>query len=528
MSKKVPPVPPILTGPNQDTDADKTKLGVAVAPLDARGRATGAKQAATGSFFSAEDDEQAVEERMAFEKLMQMRKARRRKRIIGGCVAAALVAAYGIYLALSHPKVDTSGLDVQTITVVREDFVDAIDGTGKAQPLSSTVVAPEVDGIISAVNVHEGDFVNKGDTLMSITNPDLDRAVNDAAVALKQAQLSLKQAEAAYAAAEKSNAQASSAAAQAAAGLAEGGAGADGAGADAAALLGQPQDLTSLAGEIETAKLAVDQAQDAYDQAQATANKRNVVAPVSGTLVVMNAKVGENLGQSAAAAAGASGSLMEISDLTQMTVRIQVNEADISKVHVDQKATVSFAALPDVEAEATVTRISSVSSTGTAQDMSYGGMTPVTYDVDLLIPQPVAGLKPGMTASVSIVMQEVPNALTVPASAVAMDAPDAYYVMRKTSFDEKNGTMKFEKVPVKILAQTSSVYALEGLNEGDEIALDPYSAPGAEDEVASDGSPTGDTAPDTSVEASTSAAGAPDAATNAATSAATASATEAA
>lgn len=488
MSKNVPPVPPILTGPKKDKPTDlgsrtqgtdstagRTQLGAAIAPLDARSHGQGERAAGKATFFSAEDDGQAVEERMAFEKLMAMRKTRRKKRIVGACVAAALVAAYGIYLAFSHPSVDTSGLDMQTITVFREDFVDSIDGTGKAQPLSSTVIAPEVTGIISAVNVHEGDFVHKGDTLMSISNPELDRQVNDAAVALKQAKLTLSQAQAAYAAAEKGAALASSSRAQGVTGVFAGTTDADEADA---ALASQPQDLSTLAVEIENAKIAVDQAQAAFDQAQETAGKRNVVAPASGTLVVMNAKVGENLGQSVAAG-GSNGSLMEISDLTQMTVRIQVNEADISKVQVNQTATVHFAALPDVETEATVTRISSVTSAGSTATIDYGGGAPVTYDVDLLIPQPVEGLKPGMTASVSIVLQKIPNSTTVPINSVGIDGSDSYYVMRKVAFDEKSGSMQFEKVPVKVLAQTDTLYALDGLDDGDEIALDPYGVPGA-------------------------------------------------
>lgn len=184
----------------------------------------------------------------------------------------------------------------------------------------------------------------------------------------------------------------------------------------------------------------------------------------------MNAQVGASTDSAANA-----GGLIQIADLTQMTVKVQVNEVDISRVSVGQMAKATFSALPGVELDAQVTRIATVAGSG---EDSYGyGRGVVTYDVSLLIPQPAAELKPGMTANVQIMLQSVPDTLMVPSSCVAMDEAGCSYVMVVTDYE--TGAIERRSVTVRASDQTTS--AIEGdVSEGDEVLLDPYSAPGAD------------------------------------------------
>ena len=90
-----------------------------------------------------------------------------------------------------------------------------------------------------------------------------------------------------------------------------------------------------------------------------------------------------------------------------MKVNVQINEVDISRIAVDQKAQVSFTALRDLYCDAVVTHVSAVSSNGADAGASYDnpGRSIVSYTVDLLISSPDASIKPGMTANVDIMIQ---------------------------------------------------------------------------------------------------------------------------
>ena len=186
----------------------------------------------------------------------------------------------------------------------------------------------------------------------------------------------------------------------------------------------------------------------------------------------MNAVNGASVGSSAPGASNA-GPLITIADLSQMKVNVQINEVDISRIAVDQKAQVSFTALRDLYCDAVVTHVSAVSSNGADAGASYDnpGRSIVSYTVDLLISSPDASIKPGMTANVDIMIQYMDNVLTVPLVAV-MDDGDGAYVNVVTSRDEK-GYPQVKRVSVTVKAQSSTTAVIEGtgIEDGTEVMI---------------------------------------------------------
>ena len=69
--------------------------------------------------------------------------------------------------------------------VFRGEFSESVSATGSAQPHTSVVVTPEVDGIIEGVSVALDDHVEEGQTLFSVRNDDVDREVRQAELALR-------------------------------------------------------------------------------------------------------------------------------------------------------------------------------------------------------------------------------------------------------------------------------------------------------------------------------------------------------
>lgn len=320
---------------------------------------------------AAPEAEEDVEERLALESLQRHRRARRRKKAIAAGVVGGVVLAAGIAWAVmtSASSQPAEEAPLQTIPLMREEFSESVQATGTAQPLTSVVVTPEADGVIASVDVALDDAVAEGQVLLTIRNDELDRAV-------KQAELDLRTKRAENDAVQKAYNELYYAAREE--------------GTDEAWDAANAKLI-----ELETSRLNLEIAQDAYDDAVATAAGRTVKAPASGSVVALNAVTGASVGTggttSSGAEGGGSGPLVQIADLSQMTVKVQVNEVDISRIAVGQAARVTFSALPGTMLDAQVTRIS---TTATADP--YGGSGGVvTYDVELLIPEPAPELKPG-------------------------------------------------------------------------------------------------------------------------------------
>ena len=311
--------------------------------------------------------------------------------------------------------------------------INIVDAKGTLQPLSATVITPEVGGQIESVNVVAGQTVKEGDVLMTIKNPELDRAVAEADRALRQARADL-------AAAQQTLAEAKQLASQPTADPTAGPAG-DVAGAQQA---------------VNAAQVAVESAQASYNDAAAKAALRTVKAPATGSIVAMNAQVGADLGESLGGA-GTNGPLMQIADLSKMKVTIQVEEEDIASVAVDQTATISCPAFPDLSMTGRVTGIASIAS-GDGAQMSYDGMggSP-TFAVDIMIDAPDPRLKPGMTAEVSLTTQKLENVVMVPMTALLTDDGETYYVNLETD-PETHAT---ERLDVRVVAKNDD-YAVVG------------------------------------------------------------------
>ena len=406
-----------------------------------------------------DESDEDMEARLAMESLMRHRRARRRKKLIAGGIVGAIVLAGAVVWGISKFTGSAGGDDapqLMTTFVDRGDFTEAVEASGAAKPVTSVVVNPEVSGTIESVNVAEGDTVQEGDVLLTVKNDELDKAIRDAEMGVRDARLGVNQAWATYNEAcskynnwiptyDKDGNETGS------------------------EREGDANSVEEAERGIERANNGLSDAQEAYNIAVANAEKRTVRAPKSGSVVVMNAQVGASTDSAANA-----GGLIQIADLSQMTVKVQVNEVDISRVSVGQMAKATFSALPGVELDAQVTRIATVAGSG-EDSYGYGGGV-VTYDVSLLIPQPAAELKPGMTANVQIMLQSVPDTLMVPSSCVAMDEAGGSYVMVVTDYE--TGAVERRSVTVRASDQTTS--AIEGdVSEGDEVLLDPYSAPGA-------------------------------------------------
>lgn len=380
------------------------------------------------------DDEQGnagISDDEAYAKLKAKRAERRRKKLVRRGIAAGIVGGIiliAIIVSVVLNSQPQSAGEPVTDMVMEGTFTTTVEAKGQLKPISASVVSPSVDGAVASINVQAGQSVNEGDVLMTIKNDELDNAVAEAQRAVAAAQEDLKNAQAALAAAQ-------------AAPTSE----ADGATASTDAT------ANANASAVSSAQRNLASAQATLDQANAKATERTVKAPSSGSIVELNAKVGATVtGGMVMGEGDTSGGkqCMQIADLSKMKVTVQVGEKDIAKIAVGQSANVTYPAFPDIVSQGTVTAIASVANS----DAANGGGGSVTFNVDILIEAPDSRLKPGMTAEVSVVTEQLDDVVMVPTMALMTEDGEHYYVNLATD-DEGKET---RRVKVTVVTQNDN------------------------------------------------------------------------
>ena len=367
----------------------------------------------------------------AYAKLKAKRAERRRKKLIRRGIAAGIVGGMiliAIIVSVVLTSQPQSAGEPVTDMVMEGTFTTTVEAKGQLKPISASVVSPSVDGTVASINVQAGQSVNEGDVLMTIKNDELDRNVAEAQRAVTAAQEDL------------ANAKKAAAAAQAAPTT-------DVDGASAATGVSAASADTNA---VSAAQRSLASAQANLDQANAKAASRTVTAPSSGSIVELNAKVGATVtGGMIMGESDTSGGkqCMQIADLSKMKVTVQVGEKDIAKIAVGQSANVTYPAFPDIVSQGTVTAIASVANS----DAANGGGS-VTFNVDILIEAPDARLKPGMTAEVSVVTEQLDDVVMVPTMALMTEDGEHYYVNVATD-DEGKET---RRVKVTVVTQNDN------------------------------------------------------------------------
>jgi RND family efflux transporter MFP subunit len=162
--------------------------------------------------------------------------------------------------------------------------------------------------------------------------------------------------------------------------------------------------------------------------------------------------------------------IFSLPDLNNMQVKLRVHESVVKKVVEGLTATMQVEALPNQTLHGKVTKVASVAQ---SDGWRGGGVKEYQTEVSIDDLPKEAGLRPGMTAEVKILIRVVENALTVPVQAVTeLDSEQVAYVV-------SGNTIERRKVKVGE-SNEQLIQVLEGLQEGDRVALDARSRAAAE------------------------------------------------
>lgn len=351
----------------------------------------------------------------------------RRRWLVWLALAILLALALLLIVILTrHP-----GPGYATAAIERGDLAVNVTATGNLTPTKQVNVGSEESGIIVAVYVQNNDHVRKGQPLAQI-DPSLFRD------ALRQSHAQLLSAEASVAQNKATLEQNS-------------------------AILHRYKEVARLSGgkvpsqiELDTARgdyqralanLRAAEAQVAQAQATLSTNRTNlakatIYAPVDG--VVLSRQV--EPGQTVAASFNVTTLFTIAEDLTSMKLDVKVDEADIGEVKVGNKAAFAVDAYPGRRFSGSVTRIDlganatpTINSAGTTASATT---QVVAYTASLAVQNPELLLRPGMTATASILTSMQHEQLLVPNAALRF-IPDSTGETGSFMFGPKRGSGGF-------------------------------------------------------------------------------------
>lgn len=324
-------------------------------------------------------------------------------------VAALVAILLLVWMAMSFMG-GPSGGDYDTVAARNGDMVVRVTATGNLRPTNEVTVGSETSGLVLEVFVEENDRVVRGQPLVQIDPERLNDTIQRSKASLDSARASVVQAQAT---ANQSKTQ-----------------------------LGRLEELFEIsdgtvpaATELDTARadyqravasVAVAKSNVASASAQLATDRTNlkkstIRSPVTG--VILSRQV--DLGQTVAASFNTPTLFLIAEDLSEMELEVKVDEADVGQVLAGQTAEFTVDAYPGQTFPAIIKRVNVGSSASSADGAGSSGV--ISYSALLQVDNADLILRPGMTATATIITSREEAVLLIPNGALRFvpPSPDA-------------------------------------------------------------------------------------------------------
>ncbi|WP_420571809.1 efflux RND transporter periplasmic adaptor subunit [Kordia sp.] len=355
--------------------------------------------------------------------------------------------AAGSYFINSNQKsVET----FETAKAFKSSIVRKTVAAGTVIPEDEVEIKPQISGIIEKIYVEEGDKIKTGDLIARIKVVPNEQSLNSARNRIKNSKIVSDNAKIAY---------------------------------DRNKALFDKGIISSQ--EFERAELSYNQAKQEIRNAQSdlqiikkgsvggSAANTNIRATVSGTILVIPVKEGDQVIESNTFNAGTS--IATIADLGKMIFEGKVDEAEVGKLKADSDLKVSLGAIEDKEFDAKLTFVApkGVEESGAVQ---FKIKADVALDDNYFV-------RAGYSANASIELEKKNDILVIDEGLLRFDSrnEDKPYVEVET------GDQKFEKRFIEVgISDGKNIEILSGLKEDDKIKIWNKKAKKKDDEKSTD------------------------------------------
>jgi|KBSSwiStaDraftv2_1062776.scaffolds.fasta_scaffold00031_53 HlyD family secretion protein len=404
----------------------------------------------------------------------------RRLKWVGGLLGLALLVLISV---ASVKKGDKNLVRVTTAKISKADLISTVSCNGRIRAKTKVDISSQVMGQIVNLAVREGDLVKKGDLVLQIDQAQYDansRAQEAALAALfsqrEADRASHAQAERDYER-ERRNFESKITSEQ--------------------VLQRAKQTLDVAIANEQTTERRIDQAKATLLGSRDSLKKTTITAPIAGVVTARPVEAGENAMIGTMNNPGTI--LLTISDMSVVEAEMEVDETDVPRVKVGQKAELTVDAYPEKKYQGLVTEIGGSPITKSALGTDA---TAVNFKVKIQLTQPPPGIRPGFSVTGMIETDRRDAALAVPVPALvvadeeqlkrpdkgkkarkdaAAAAPSTAEGIKKKKEVEgvfvvkKDGAVEFKKIKTGVTAELA-IEVLEGVAEGDEIVTGPFKA----------------------------------------------------
>ena len=395
----------------------------------------------------------------------------------GMVVAIVLLAGSGVVLGAA--RLSKRSPTVPTIVVTRGEFLDSTEFRGEVKALKSvTISAPAEAGDLQIVKVSpEGTVVKTGDVVVEFDKTKTEQDLAQYRSSFKSAEAEIGQARAQGRLDEEEDKTAVLKA---------------GYDVEGAKLEASKQEIVSKI-EGEEAKLKLADAEQKLREAQAkqksdqTLNQATIEskvqaskkakfdvereeralgqmtlrAPSAGTISLLQHWSGSNMTTYRPGdRAWPGAAIAELPDATTLRISARVDETERGRLSAKQPVTVQLNAIPDRQFTGHIEQIGAIAS------LDFSGGWPITrnFTLEIALDQADPRFKPGITGQVTVIVDRVPNAITIPAQAMFQrSGQNVTYVWRGTQFEERAievGRRSGDKITVA-----------KGVSPGEQVAL---------------------------------------------------------
>lgn len=220
--------------------------------------------------------------------------------------------------------------------------------------------------------------------------------------------------------------------------------------------------LEQIRADLQKAQLEVQRARDKVATARKELEQMTLTAPIPGMVVYLDIWKGSSMGKVQEGDSPWPGQgLINLPDLAEMIVKATVSEVDAAQVQLEQEVEVSLDAIADTTFRGTVVR------KGTLARRKDESSRINVFDVEVAVLDHDARIKPGMSASARVIVERIPEVLSIPLEAIfEVEGKPVVFLANQRTREVTPGRRNDREIEI-----------VAGLKEGDAVLLvDPASA----------------------------------------------------
>lgn len=293
-------------------------------------------------------------------------------------------------------------IPVEVANVKAQNVADKFEAVGTIEAIEGVTIVSEIDASVISLPFEEGSFIKKGDLIAKLDDSQLSAEVNRTEALYIQGKATYKRVKSIV----DQNA-------------------------------GTPQDLDDALANLKVAEAN-------YELAKARLSKTRIVAPFNGIIGTRKVSVGAFLrtGQE----------ITELANLNEIRVSFSAPERFLAQLKRNAEVIVSSSVFPGYEVKGKIMAIEPILDSQTRN-----------VNVVARVQNPGQKFRPGMSANISAVLSERPNAITIPNEAVFANGDQSFvFVVNKDS--------SVAATPVTLGLQTAKIVeVVNGLKDGMQV-----------------------------------------------------------